>query len=845
MGCTTSKSGVGLDGSGAKQWLRIDDVAATVQAFPRGDGAQGLTVVAAGMDKYGLLGILERAFRQRGFGIESGEWNVKGSLFHANFTLFPMGAKKDDSPVQGFQRLVTPFLSDAGSVLRIHTEFDSGLVSPAKVYHTLGQSIGSYLKVEVEHSMGEELHIGLLNIVHDFNGRTVRGLHESRPDAESRVQLDSFWIDCPEMKSLMDSVFASPNALQQKLRDVRTALEEEAQKAMDATLSNTTKLPMVETDTTDSLLNALRVADRKALQKLMIELPAAVMDRVSKTPYELKPSSWGHQIEGMQKYMGAGIVLQSSTSDKEAPVLQFMTLYVQRKDAVKGGFASRSLAALKDKQYGEFTNSIDVNRRSFTVERVFLNKVCPSGQNVGSSASAEQLFAPVWEKGAFGLGELLPVHKIQELKLSDVVNWNTYAVLSVALSEKKIRDDVFGEHFQASLNEELRAANLTRDDCKKLPLVQIVLRTQLGRFIQRMLDCWFEWSSVRLNLVSAEVIFKSDYEWIAGEARSVMNVVCRTEVEYGATLAIQSGTTPVKGWVEPPPRPATSEPASPADAALSQWMEKIKASFGDMDHGFDLGSAGLDDMEEVAARPFLKALNRAIRELQRERGWSCMAVADDLSLNDEQAGGLCKQRIETDEALVDVLRLAESSIIREVSTSLILLRSVVDQNLASQKPWEERYRFVCTEPRTFNTLIGNLVEWLAGACKMAPDIEDASAQSIRLFCYFSEQLGRERAFVLARGRARSTVQGVDKDGMRNVILMTATRNLIGDLLQVNSRALFRQLQDAEVKFCTDEAHDPKDWYNAITHCIDAVRDLIDDLIEGVKQSELIEGVQAI
>jgi len=848
MGCTTSQVGIGLDGSGAKAWLKIEDVAATVQAFPRDDGAKGLTVVAAGMDKYGLLGKLERAFRHRGFGIESGEWAVKGSLFHATFLLAPpapdvSGEPKfaSESSDPGFQRQITPMCNTAGSVLSVHTEMDGDLCTPAKAYQMVPRPVVPYLKVDVEHTMGEDLHIGLLSIVHDFSGNAIRGMYHTRTvtDALNQVEHDSFWIDCADMKLLIDTVFSSPNALQQRLHAVRRSLEEEVEKA--TVLSSSSKLPMVEANTTDSLLNALRIADRKALQKLMIELPAAVMERVSKTPYKIKPSSWGHQIEGYQKYMGAGIMLQSSTSDSKAPVLQFTTLFVQNKDAVNAGFRRRSLAAMRDRQYGEFTNSIDVNRRRFTVERVFLNKVCPAGHNIGAFASAEQLFAPVWEKGAYGTGELLPVHKIQEIKLSDVVNWNTYAVMSIALSEKKIREECFGEHFEASLNEELRAAKLTRSACKTLPLVQILLRTQLGRFIQRILDLWYKWSSVCLTCISAEVTFKADYEFIAGEARSVMDVVCQVQVEYSATLDLKSVSTPTKSYGHPriaknpgekPPQPDASAPASTADAALSQWMEKIKASFGDMDHGFKLGSTSLHDMADVAARPFLKALNCAMMELQRERAWSCMAVADDLNLNDETAGGMCQQRGATDKAFVDVLHLAESSIIREVSTSLILLRSVVDQNLASQKPWEDRYKMICTEARTFNTLIGNLVEWLAGACKMAPDIEDASAQSICLFCYFSEQLGRERAFVLARGRARSADSGADKDGMRNVVLMSATRNLIGDLLQLNSRALFRQLEEAEVRFLTDETHDPQDWYKAITVCMEAIRNLIDELIDG-------------
>lgn len=115
---------------------------------------------------------------------------------------------------------------------------------------------------------------------------------------------------------------------------------------------------------------------------------------------------------------------------------------------------------------------------------------------------------------------------------------------------------------------------------------------------------------------------------------------------------------------------------------------------------------------------------------------------------------------------------------------------------------------------------------------MNPDISDSSAESIGLFVYFREQLGRERSFVLSRGSARPADPLSDEEGMRNVVLMSATRNLIGDLIQVNARfaAVFRQLDEAEARFMADTAHDPQNWFSVTTSCIDLVGRLIDDLI---------------
>ena len=212
--------------------------------------------------------------------------------------------------------------------------------------------------------------------------------------------------------------------------------------------------------------------------------------------------------------------------------------------------------------------------------------------------------------------------------------------------------------------------------------------------------------------------------------------------------------------VEPAP-----VPVSAAQAALHAWVEKIKASCADLDHGFCLGNVGVHDM--VHERPALRAVTRGIHALQQERAWSCLAVAD--GLDDQGADWLTRQRSSTDETLVDALQFTTSPVIRAVSTSLILLRTVVDQNLGSEQGWEDRYQLICADPRAFNILIGTLVEWLIGACKMNPEIPDSSAESILLFCYFREQLGRERAFVLTRRRARPVDPCTDQQGMRNVV----------------------------------------------------------------------------
>lgn len=566
---------------------------------------------------------------------------------------------------------------------------------------------------------------------------------------------------------------------------------------------------------------------------MMLDLPVAILEIVSKTPYEIKPSAWGHEVAGFQKYMGAGIILQKQDGLKDqAPVLQFTTLLVQNKDAGRGRW---KLAALKDRQYGLFVNSIDLNHRRFTIEKVFLNSVCPAGCNIGAITSAEQLLAPVWEQGASGLGELLRVHEIEEIKLNDVVNWNTYAVLSVASSQH----DPFGEHFRASVDEQLQAAKLTRGELKSLPLVEVLLHTELGKLILRILHWWHQKTAVCMKCTSAEVTFRAkEFEIIAGESRNAMDVICKLEVDHEATLDPDSLSSAFKTWDNRRQVSAKDSAASASrgEAALAQWMAKMKESFSNTDHGYDLGSTGLQGVVELST-PALIAINDAIRELQRERGRSCEAVADDLSIDEEKADALSKQRKITDDAFVQILKLTNSALMRTISANLILLRAVVDENLASCQSWDELYRTVCTKPRTFNSLVGTLIEWLASACKVKCDIDETSAESIRLFCYFGEQLGRERAFVLARGVGRSKDSDADADGLRNLVSMSATRSLIGDLLKLNSGTAFRNLDKAESRIMADVAVDQETWFTSISQCIDAVRDVIRDLIVGGEDNQ--------
>merc|ERR1712217_798181 len=263
---------------------------------------------------------------------------------------------------------------------------------------------------------------------------------------------------------------------------------------------------------------------------------------------------------------------------------------------------------------------------------------------------------------------------------------------------------------------------------------------------------------------------------------------------------------------------------TPGEEALARWMAQIRASIGDIDHGFRLGDAIGDADMPI---PAMRSLGRTIRELQLERDRSCEAVAYDLSLEEEKVDALSKQRHVVDGVFVEILELTGASIMCEVLSNLILLRSVVDKHVANNHSlsWEDRYRIICADPRSFNSLTGTLVECLSSACKRSHIIDEASAETIRLFCYFSEQLGRERAFVLARGNASTS--NTDKDGMRNLALMSVTRTLIGDLLQMGCAVL----RNFETSCLYGDVQDGRDWFETISPCIDTCHELVRNLLD--------------
>jgi len=766
------------------------------------------------MDKYGLVGILGRAFRERKLATEEGHWKVTGALFHGYFHLRELRST----------HRVDSSHADFGLVRDLNTETinrENTSLKPYSPWKTQALEIPpdqiSHLQIHLAHTNGFDLRVGLLALIRKFGGHTIRWDCQML-DITQHLQRDTFWIDCPyaQLRELLQGPFGSPEDLQVEILRIHDAVHQEDMSKRGLNTSESQKpwkaKDPAEERGVDSLLSALHASDRRSMSKQVAQIPPAMKDKVLRLPYEISLCTWGVQRQNYKKYMGSGII-RNKAQDKDAPLVQFSTFFIRDSNLLRAanspsGFASKT--ALDENQFAEFVCSIDVLHRRFTIERAVLDAAGTVDRNIPAVAVSEQLCAPVWEPSGFAIfaqSSLLPVESIQEIKLSKVFDWNTYALMCLALIRRGQLQDVFKDSFgdSAVLQQELKASGLTYDDMEQKSLVEIFLRTGMGRLVQNVLELWQKRTSVFLNCVEAAVVLQESQDYVHGELHRAMEITCKVQVVSRKKLA-------------DPDRQAGQLPSS---KSVEEWAYLIQELAPDQLHyGFQLGQEGTH--EHVRATAVLRAASRALHNLQRERGWSCLALADSSGNTVEQ---LQMQRSKTDACFVDALSQTTSTSVRMVTTNLLLVRAQVDESMGKQLPGEESYGMFCTAPGTFNSLIGTLLEWLVRAVIANPETQPLESQNLRLMCYFKEILGRERAFLLSsRG---SSDQG--KVAERQAALMAGARKLIIRLSEGDLGGLLKQLDEAHVIFMEDQ-HDLLAWFDVMSSCIDVCQAMVEELL---------------
>eukprot|EP00931_Biecheleriopsis_adriatica_P046966 TRINITY_DN27036_c0_g2_i1.p1 TRINITY_DN27036_c0_g2~~TRINITY_DN27036_c0_g2_i1.p1 ORF type:complete len:874 (+),score=153.14 TRINITY_DN27036_c0_g2_i1:210-2624(+) len=781
------------------------------------------------MDKYGLVGILGRAFQRRRLVCEEGRWRVTGALFHGYFHL---------CEIRSMFR-VDSSRSDVGRVQNLEADYttkEHTSVKPYSPWKTQAMEVPpeqiSHLKVDLSHTFGLYLRVGFLALVKSFGGHTIRWDCQMI-DFAKHLQHDSFWVDCPhsQMKKMLQGPLGSPEDFQTELRKIHNALKQ-AEKRRRPSKEKTAppKKGIAEKD----LLSALQASDRLAMSKQVVKIPPALKQKVFELPYEIAFSTWGLQVDGCQKYMGSGVLkntcntdrsipgldFESENTDRSVPLVQFSTFFTKDHSAsnhTKMPSAFGRKTALSENQFSEFVSSINVLSGCFTIERALLDAGSSVHHNIDAVAISEQLFAPVWEPSGFAIfaqTSLLPVERVKEIKLSKVLDWNTYVVMCLALIRRGALEDVFRDSFGDGevLQEEMTASKVSDDEAEVMPLVDIFMRTGLGKLVKNVLELWQKRTSVLLECTDAKVVLQESQEYVQGELHRAMEITCKVEVVSRKHVD------------------SSQHPSLPNPKVMEEWAALIREVAPDqMEYGFQLGQQGIH--EHVRAVPVLRAVSRALHNLQRERGWSSLAIADSAGTMIEQ---LQQQRSATDACFMDALALTTSTTVRMVTTNLLLVRAQVDADLGKGKlQGKEAYERFCTAPGTFNSLIGTLLEWLVRATFANPEIQELESQKVRLFCYFKEILGRERAFILCcRGSSQPT-EALE----RQAALMAKARKVMSGWSEAEFRFLFKQLDEAHVVFMENQ-HDPLAWFDVMSSCIDVCQRLVEELLGDLGAGEV-------
>lgn len=302
----------------------------------------------------------------------------------------------------------------------------------------------------------------------------------------------------------------------------------------------------------DDLVQVLNEADAHKNLLKMKTLPKALHHALKKLEYSINgPTRVGLQVPGYHKYTGLGLAERTAayngedegtinTDDGISLVLELRTFFI--KDEPKQvDMASRLRAMMSiEKAYAEFVSWLDVQKRTWTIYKVFLNEVLPSGQGYGSSAVAEHLLAPPElffpaqpgqggdienEKDRSWMGSLMDsIPDLEMIRICDIVNWNTYMLVSIAASKTRTCAEVFGEHMEWVLKQELQASRMSKEVLKSGTMLEVVLHTCLGKLIKGAVEGFNKKRGVKLEMVSAEAAASRGYENINGETRTRLNV---------------------------------------------------------------------------------------------------------------------------------------------------------------------------------------------------------------------------------------------------------------------------------------------------------------------------------
>mmetsp|Transcript_41818 Transcript_41818/g.116638 ORF Transcript_41818/g.116638 Transcript_41818/m.116638 type:complete len:555 (-) Transcript_41818:127-1791(-) len=541
MGCSSSKPfGFNHDAEvlrATKQHFRLGELPVSVKAHAKGGGIE---VQAVGLAQVGLMASLEQAFHRRHFWIVDATANAMSGICRATFELKPFqDGEAEDEGREGasfeadtvvdatmLQGSSSPFpVSEAeigSAVTMVSTatlggsghavRLDAGMLEDtrtktpkelAKVDARAAQN-GAIVRLTIVQEWSPYVRPAIMQKVNADGFRMVLARLSVARSRRRRTIKDVLWlarIDNGEMVSPGTSL----DGCSQWVSELRAFLQEGPDQ-METALSTRSFKEMLPIENEIESEQVKRVS----------ELPEPLHEVARGLPYYLHITEAGVQFDGFQKFCGAGM---NTTVLEGDDVLEFSTYYIRAKDEAckpSSWIPGRRGAEV----YAEFVTQYHPEKRRLTVFKVFLNGVLPPGQRAGVRATAEQLLAvPVpgslvsWDGSAALCG-------LRELHLCDVVNWNTYVLMS------KVGQEPASDVERWLLTDELRAVGLTLQDLKTKPAEAIFARTALGKLIHGMLAQWRQGGVREHKVKTVRVAFNFEHsENINGEMRPAMDVV--------------------------------------------------------------------------------------------------------------------------------------------------------------------------------------------------------------------------------------------------------------------------------------------------------------------------------
>jgi len=582
MGCNTSvlaKAPLPAELQAAnRNYFNLAELPITLTATPH---RQGLEVKVAGLEQDNLLLALEAGFHSRRYWVADATVHINHGFFIARFNLKP---QEEDDSRQGSDDAVRAMTSackkvdvvplSAGDEWRADAspikEYLDGFLgklsldSPIKDYlvapcaaatekeqlpamtrmssniiaddqydlrantarhlakadkHAVGQ--GAVVRLTIVREWAPGLRVALAKTIRDSGLRIIMARLSMARRTTRRTVKDTFWLALAGHGVAEQLHVSMQGDMPSWLRSVGASLEVASpRKQYEAFV--------------------VSAATSRSEQQEQQGAPAALQRKVAALEYRVEASSWGVQFDGLQKFCGSGMTVAHSG----AHVLAFATFYVLEKDMKwrkepTRSFSTSSFGALMSAARGcavaEFITEYEPQERCLTIFKVFLNGVLPSRKRAGVRVAAEQL-AHMPVQGNEQWGGLEVVRGLRKIHLCDVVNWNTYSLMS------KVGKGPDNDMEKWLLQEEAQAVGLTLADIKSKTVTEIFARTVLGKVVHRILETWREEQIAEHAVESVSVKFGDTQELIHGEYR------CTMDIYIG--LACTSALPPTPFWAQ-------------------------------------------------------------------------------------------------------------------------------------------------------------------------------------------------------------------------------------------------------------------------------------------------------